>query len=128
MESINHIDITCKNITKDTTNNYKYQIQDLPTIVELSSKTDIPAVGIIIMKIVAQTISKLKILYKAIVLDLDDTLWKGTLSEFGIDKIREDMRSKKGAPFIEFMKFVKTLANELGVFITICSKNDSKIV
>jgi FkbH-like protein len=128
VESINHIDITCKNITKDTTNNYKYQIQNLPTIVELSSKTDIPAVGIIIMKIVAQIICKLKILYKAIVLDLDDTLWKGTLSEFGLDKIREDMHSKKGAPFIEFMKFVKTLANELGIFITICSKNDSKMV
>lgn len=127
-ESINYLDITCKNITKDTSYNYKYQIQNLPTIVELSSKTDIPAVGIIIMKIIAQIITKLKILYKAIVLDLDDTLWKGTLSEVGIDKIRENMYSEKGAPFIEFMKFVKTLANELGVFITICSRNDSKMV
>lgn len=127
-ESINHIDITCKNITKDTSYNFKYQIQNLPTIVELSSKIDIPPVGIIIMKIVAQIISKLKILYKAIVLDLDDTLWKGTLSEVGIDKIRENMYSEQGAPFIAFMKFVKTLANELGVFITICSRNDSKMV
>ena len=127
-ESINHIDITCKNITKDTSYSFKYQIQNLPTIFELSSKTDIPAVGIIIMKIVAQIISKLKILYKAIVLDLDDTLWKGTLSEVGIDKIRENMYSEQGAPFIAFMKFVKTLANELGVFITICSRNDSKMV
>ena len=33
------------------------------------------------MKIVAQEISKLKILYKAIVLYLDDTLWSGTLAE-----------------------------------------------
>ena len=127
-ESINHIDITCKNITNDTSYSFKYQIQALPIIVELSSKTDIPAVGIIIMKIVAQIISKFKILYKAIVLDLDDTLWKGTLSEVGIDKIREYMYSEQGAPFIAFMKFVKTLANELGVFITICSRNDSKMV
>jgi len=127
-ESISHIDITCKNITKDTSYNFKYQIQNLPTIVELSSKTDIPAVGIIIMKIVAQIISKLKILYKAIVLDLDDTLWKGTLSEIGTDKIRENMYSGQGAPFIAFMKFVKTLVNELGIFITICSRNDSKMV
>ena len=80
------------------------------------------------MKIVAQIISKLKILYKAIVLDLDDTLWKGTLSEVGIDRIRNNMYSEQGAPFIEFMKFVKTLGNELGVFITICSRNDSKLV
>ncbi|MBV5312775.1 MAG: HAD-IIIC family phosphatase [Prolixibacteraceae bacterium] len=127
-ESVNHIDITCKNITKDTSCNFTYQIQNLPTIIELSSKTDIPAVGIIVMKIVAQIISKLKILYKAIVLDLDDTLWKGTLSEVGIDKIRENMYSEQGAPFIAFMKFVKTLANELGVYITICSRNDSKMV
>src|SRR5690606_20167594 len=111
-----------------TSNNFIYQIQNLPTIVELSSKTDIPAVGIIIMKIVALIISKLKILYKAIVLDLDDTLWMGTLSEVGIDKIKGNLQSEQGATFIAFMKFVKTLANELGIFITICSRNDSKMV
>ena len=127
-ESINHIEITCKNITNGTSNNFIYQIQNLPTIVELSSKTDIPAVGIIIMKIVALIISKLKILYKAIVLDLDDTLWMGTLSEVGIDKIKGNLQSEQGATFIAFMKFVKTLANELGIFITICSRNDSKMV
>jgi FkbH-like protein len=67
-------------------------------------------------------------LYKAIVLDLDDTLWKGTLSEVGIDKIKENLQSEQGATFIAFMKFVKMLANEFGIFITICSRNDSKMV
>lgn len=127
-ESVNLIDITCKNITKDTYCNFKYQIQNLPAIVELSSKTYIPAVAIIIMQIVAQIISRLKILYKAIVLDLDDTLWKGTLSEVGIDKIKENLHSEQGAPFIAFMKFVKNLTNELGIFVAICSRNDSKMV
>ena len=127
-ESINEIDITCKNITKGTIDNFKYQIQNIPTIVELSSKTDIPAAGIIIMKIVAHLISKLKILFKAIVLDLDDTLWKGTLSEVGIDKIKENMHSEKGASFIEFMKFVKSLGDELGIYIAICSRNDIKLI
>jgi FkbH-like protein len=127
-ESINHIEITCKNITNGTSDNFIYQIQNLPTIVELSSKTDIPVVGIIITKIVAQIIIKLKILYKAIVLDLDETLWNGTLSEVGIDKIKENLQSEQGATFIAFMKFVKSLANELGIFITICSRNDSKMV
>jgi len=127
-ESINEIDITCKNITKDSYSNFKYQIQNLPTIVELSSKTDIPVVGIIIMKIVALVISKFKILYKAIILDLDDTLWMGILSEVGIDKIKENLKSKQGASFITFMKFIKTLANELGLFIAICSRNDPKMV
>jgi FkbH-like protein len=127
-ESINEINVTCKNITKDTSSNFKYQIQNIPSTIELSSKTNIHAVGIIIIKIVAQIISKLKILYKAIVLDLDDTLWKGTLSEVGTEKIKENMLTEKGAPFIDFMKFVKTLGNELGVFIAICSRNEIKMV
>ena len=127
-DSINKINFSCKNITKDTSHNFTYQIQNLPTIVELSSKTDIPVVGIMTLRVIAQIISKLKILYKAIVLDLDDTLWQGTLSEIGIDKIRENMQSEKGIPFIEFMKFVKMLGNELGVYIAICSRNDTKLV
>lgn len=127
-ESISQIDTTCRNITKNTSDNFKFQIQFLPTIIELSSKTDISAVGIFIMRIVAQIISKTKIIYKAIVLDLDDTLWNGTLSEVGIDKIKENLQSEQGATFIAFMKFVKSLANELGIFITICSRNDFKMV
>jgi len=127
-ESINEINITCKNITKNTSYNFKYQIQNLPSIVELSSKTDIPVVGIIIINIVAQIISKLKIIYKAIVLDLDDTLWMGTLSEVGIDKIKGNLQSEQGVSFIAFMNFVKKLANELGIFVAICSRNDSKMV
>lgn len=127
-ESINKIDITCKNITKNTSYKFNYEIQNLPAIVEISSKTDIPVVGIIITKIVAQIISKTKTIYKAIVLDLDDTLWNGTLSEVGIDKIKENLQSEHGTTFIAFMKFVKSLANELGIFITICSRNDSKMV
>lgn len=127
-ESINEIDIICKNITKNTTYNFKYKIQNLPDIVNISSKTEISVVGIIITKIVAQIICKLKILYKAIVLDLDDTLWKGTISEVGIDKIKKNLYSEQGTPFITFMKFVKNLANELGIFVVICSRNDSKLV
>lgn len=127
-ESIKEINITCKNITKNTLYNFKYQIQNLPAIVELSSKTYIPVVGIIIINIVAQIISKFKIIYKAIVLDLDDTLWMGALSEVGIDKIKGNLQSEKGFSFIAFMNFVKELANELGLFVAICSRNDSKMV
>jgi HAD superfamily phosphatase (TIGR01681 family) len=127
-ESINEINITCKNVTKDTTFNIKYQIQNLPAIVEISSKTDIPLVGIIITKIIAQILGKFKTVYKAIVLDLDDTLWMGTISEDGIDKIRENMISEKGAPFIEFMKFIKTLSKELGIFIALCSRNNTNLI
>ena len=127
-ENIHEIAITCKNITKNTSFNFKYQIHNLPTTVELSSKTDIHLIVIFITRIVAQIICKLKTLYKAVVLDLDDTLWKGTLSEDGIDKIIENMKSEKAIPFIEFMKFVKALGADLGIFIAISSRNDSKLV
>lgn len=127
-ENINEIYITCKNITKNSSFNCKYQVQNLPTIIELSSKTDIHLIGIFITRIVAQIICKLKTLYKAVVLDLDDTLWKGTLSEDGIDKIIENMNSEKAIPFIEFMKFIKALGAELGIFIAISSRNDSELV
>jgi HAD superfamily phosphatase (TIGR01681 family) len=127
-ESITSLNITCINRTHNEVDDLIYQIQNLPLIIELSSKTDIPVVGIIIMKVVAQIISKMKLLYKAIVLDLDDTLWIGTLSEVGVDKIIENMYSEKGNMFISFMKFVNTLAKELGIFIAICSRNDSKMV
>lgn len=127
-KSINEIEINCENITNNSSYNFKYQIQNIPALVELSSKTDLPLIGIIIIKIVAQIICKIKTLYKAIALDLDDTLWLGTLSEIGVDEIRRNLETEKGVSFIDFMKFIKSLGNELGVFIAICSRNDSKVV
>lgn len=117
-------EVTCTNNSKSETYSYTYQVQNLPSIIDLSSKTDIPIIGIIIMKIVVQTIVKQKILYKAMVFDLDDTLWKGTLAEDGREKIKEVLNSDAGIPFISFMNFIKVLANELGIFIAICSRND----
>lgn len=127
-ERINEITVTCKNTTRGKTYNFKYQVKNLPSIVEISSKTDITVVGVIITKIIAEIIGKLKTLYKAIVLDLDDTLWMGTLSEDGIEKIIENMNSEKGTPFIEFMKFIKTLGKELGLFIALCSRNNTNLI
>ena len=121
------IEVFCNNITKNESYSYCYHIQDITSIIDLSNKTEISIGGLIIMKIVAQTIIKLKILYKAIVFDLDDTLWFGTLAEDGKDAIIANLKSDKGKPYIEFMNFVKILAEELGIYIAICSRNDSKI-
>ena len=98
------------------------------SLIELSSRSDISIVEILIMKSIAQIICRLKILYKAIVLDLDDTLWKGILSEDGIEKIIENLRSQDGVSFVSFMRFVKILAEELGIFVAICSRNDPEMV
>ena len=73
-------------------------------------------------------ICRFKTLYKAIVLDLDDTLWNGTLSEEGIDKIIANQKTTIGALYIRFANFVKALADNLGIYVAVCSRNDSKMV
>jgi FkbH-like protein len=127
-DNISRISVECKNQNTNQPYNFQYQIQDLTNCIELSSKTNIPIAGIFVMKIVARIITKTKILYKALVLDLDNTLWTGTLSEMGIDNIIKKLSSKQGKPFIAFMKFCKILAKELGIFIAICSRNNSNEV
>lgn len=107
---------------------YNCCIDSLPLLIELSSKTDVPLMAIIIMKVIAQLVCREKILYKAIVLDLDNTLWNGTLSEDGIEAILQRMSTKEGESFLYFMRFVRVLAKELGIFVAICSRNDSDIV
>ena len=122
-DHVSSLDIVCSDNNDDFSFNTAYQISDLPSLFLESSKTDIPLVCLLIMKCVAKVICKLKILYKAIALDLDDTLWRGTLSEDGIEQIERNLRSFEGTPFVDFMRFVKVLAEELGVFIAICSRN-----
>lgn len=107
---------------------FEFQIVNLISIIELASRTDVSVSGLLVMKIVSKLICSYKIMYKAIVLDLDDTLWPGTLSEEGIDGIVSRLQSPEGTPFIAFMRFVRSMAKELGVFVAICSRNDSKQV
>lgn len=107
---------------------YKFQIQNIPELAEHSSRTGIPLIGLLIIKIVARIVSRIKILYKAIILDLDDTLWFGTVSEIGVEGIIKNIKTKNAVEFIQFMRFIKVLGAELGLFIAICSKNNCEIV
>ena len=108
--------------------NFCYNVQDLLCLIDLSSKTKVSVLCIMVMKIIAMFICRLKTLYKAVVLDLDDTLWNGTLSEESIDQIIANQRTATGAHYIRFANFVKVLADSLGIYIAICSRNDSKMV
>lgn len=108
--------------------NFCYNVQDLLCLIDLSSKTKVSVVCIMVMKIIAMFICHLKTLYKAVVLDLDDTLWNGTLSEEGIDKIIANQKTTIGAHYIRFANFVKVLADSLGIYVAVCSRNDSKMV
>ena len=103
---------------------FEYRIENLVSTIYLSSKTGISIVGILVMQIISEIICKSKILYKAVILDLDDTIWKGTLAEEGIDAIKQNLRSNDAIPFVGFMRFIQTLAKEQGLYIAICSRND----
>lgn len=122
---IDQIDIKYENGTSEQSYFFSYRIQDLASTAALSGATGIPIIGILTMRMVAQIIVRSKTLYKAIVLDLDETLWPGTLSEIGVAGIKDNLCGEQGIPFIGFMKFCRALATELGVFIAICSRNNS---
>lgn len=59
---------------------------------------------------------------KCIVLDCDNVIWGGILSEDGIENIRLSS-SGLGKPYWDFQRFLLMLHNH-GVILTVCSKND----
>lgn len=103
---------------------FGYKIENLASTIYLSSKTGISIVGILVMQIISQIICKSKTMYKAIILDLDDTIWKGTLAEDGIDAIKQSLRSNDAITFVAFMRFIQVMAKELGLYVAVCSRND----
>jgi FkbH-like protein len=105
-----------------------FSISELPSLIELASKTEIHVSTLLIMRIVSKVICRHKILYKALVLDLDETLWPGILAEDGLETIDATLHTEKGEPYIAFMRFVRTLAEELGIFVSLCSRNDASQV
>lgn len=125
-DCISIIDVVCSSNNIDS--NFVFQLSNIPSLIELSGKIGVSLLTLIMMKIVSMYISNTKTLYKALVLDLDDTLWYGTLSEDSISTIKGNLRSELGKPYVSFMKFIRNLAKELGIFIAICSRNDESLV
>ena len=64
---------------------------------------------------------------KVIVTDLDNTLWGGVLGDDGYNGIICDNNTPQGEAFYNFQKYLKKLSSQ-GIVLTICSKNDEKIV
>ena len=107
---------------------FEYRIENLISTIYLSSKTGISIVGVLVMQIISRIICKFKTIYKAIIIDLDDTVWKGTLAEDGIEGIKQNLHSNDAIPFITFMRFIRVMAKELGLYVAICSRNDNEKV
>lgn len=107
---------------------FVFRIGFLPYLIMLSTKTELSLASILIMQIISMIVCKSKIMYKAIILDLDDTLWDGTLAEEGIEAIKRRLSLERSNPFLEFMRFIRDLSIELGLYIAICSRNSKEDV
>ncbi|NQV72973.1 HAD-IIIC family phosphatase [bacterium] len=59
---------------------------------------------------------------KVLIVDLDNTLWRGVLAEDGLNGIA-CTDSDSGYPFLLFQKFIQKLHTE-GILLAYCSKND----
>ncbi len=64
---------------------------------------------------------------KCLVLDLDNTLWGGTLGDDGVDGIQIGPDSPLGEAYLEFQRYILDLKNR-GVLLAVCSKNDESLV
>ena len=62
---------------------------------------------------------------KALVLDLDNTLWGGIIREDGAENIEIGQETPAGQMYSEFQSYLKSLKN-LGVLLNIDSKNDKE--
>ena len=60
---------------------------------------------------------------KALVLDLDNTLWGGVVGDDGVDGIEIGPETHMGQVYAEFQRYLK-LVRDSGVMLTVCSKND----
>lgn len=62
---------------------------------------------------------------KALVLDLDNTLWGGVVGDDGVDGIVIGPEVSMGQVYSEFQEYIKA-HKDLGVMLNVCSKNDEE--
>jgi FkbH-like protein len=60
---------------------------------------------------------------KALVLDLDNTLWGGVIGDDGLEGITLGQGSALGEAFVAFQRYARDLSRR-GIILAVCSKND----
>ena len=63
---------------------------------------------------------------KALVVDLDNTLWGGVIGDDGLDRIVLGDGSATGEAFADFCHYLKELGRR-GILLGVCSKNDPNV-
>lgn len=94
-------------------NLYKYPIKMLA----------LPYYALSIANIIKSIYGKNK---KTIIMDLDNTLWGGTIGEDGVENIKLGEETAQGESYALLHKYMKHLTNH-GVILNICSKNEYEI-
>lgn len=82
----------------------------------------VPYLSYNICNIIAALYGKTK---KALVLDLDNTLWGGVIGDHGVSNIKIGNDSPVSEAYLDFQKYIKELHSR-GVILSIASKNDMK--
>jgi FkbH-like protein len=79
-----------------------------------------PAYGDLLMRLVDAQRGRS---FKCLVLDLDNTLWGGSIGEDGLEGIQLGSGSALGEAYVAFQRYLRDLSRR-GIVLAICSKND----
>lgn len=60
---------------------------------------------------------------KALILDLDHTLWGGVIGDDGVSGIQLGKETPEGMAYLDFQRYVKALTG-VGILLGVCSKNE----
>jgi FkbH-like protein len=63
---------------------------------------------------------------KLLIVDMDDTLWGGSIGEGGLEGIELGPDSARGEAFVAWQQYLKALRTR-GVLLAACSKNDPRV-
>ncbi len=81
-----------------------------------------PMYGELVMRLVAAQRGRS---YKALVLDLDNTIWGGVVGDDGVEGLVLGQGTALGEAFVDFQDYARELSRR-GVILAACSKNDEK--
>ena len=81
-----------------------------------------PIYGDLVMRLVAAHRGRS---YKALVMDLDNTLWGGVVGDDGVEDLVLGQGSALGEAFVQFQEYARDLSRR-GVILAVVSKNDEK--
>ena len=82
-----------------------------------------PLYGDLVLRVIA---ARSGLARKCLVLDLDDTLWGGTVSEDGVEGLVLGQGSATGEAFLSVQRYASDLARR-GIILAVCSKNDEAV-